>query len=127
MEAESKILLQRWQTNGAQLVVLGDIRLARTRVESEINATSQSTPRQDLRIHDDLLTMGIPREDTVREGDIVFRLIGLVTCNEGVMTLVVNLIVAGVQVERMGAVNITGESIQDQASKTMQRGKGSWE
>jgi hypothetical protein len=59
----------------------------------------------------------------MREGNIVFRLSGLVTCNEGVMTLVVDLIVAGVQIERMGAVNIAGESSQDRTSNTMQGGR----
>jgi hypothetical protein len=67
--------------------------------------------------------VGVSREDTVREGNIVYRLIGLITCNEGVMTLVVDLIVAGVQIERMGSVNIAGESSQDQTSNTMQGGK----
>lgn len=60
--------------------------------------------------------MGISREDTVREGNIVLRLIGFVTCNEDVMTKVVNLIVAGVQIERLGAINIAGKSSQYQNS-----------
>lgn len=115
MEAKSKVLLQGWQANGAQLVVLGHIRLARTRVESEIDATSQGSPFQAFRIHDNFLAMSISREDTVREGNIVLRLIGLVTCNEGVVT-VVNLIVAGVQIERMGAINIAGKGSKYQNS-----------
>ena len=52
----------------------------------------------------------------MREGNIVLRLIGLVGCNEGVMTKVVNLIVAGVQIERLGAINIAGKSSQQRNS-----------
>jgi hypothetical protein len=52
--------------------------------------------------------MSVSEEDTVRIRNIVLRLIGLVGCNKGVMALVIDLVVAGVQIERLGPVQVAG-------------------
>lgn len=107
VEAKCKVLLHSGKTNGIDLIALGDIDLGRTRVKCQVDATTKGAPGDVARMGEDFLAMSVPEKDTVRVGYIVLRRVSLVAWNQGVVSLVINFIVSGVQVEWMRSVDVT--------------------
>lgn len=105
--AKSEVLLHRGQANGTHLVVLRDLRLSRTRVERQVDATTERAPGEILSSSEDLLAMGISQENTMGIGGIVLTGIPFITRDGSPVALVINLIVTGIQVERVSSVHVT--------------------
>ena len=107
METKSEVLLHGGKTDGIDLVALSDINLGGTRVECQVDATTKGTPGDVARVSENFLAMSVSEENTMRVGDIVLGRVSLVAWNQGVVALVVDFVVSGVQVERMGSIDVT--------------------
>lgn len=71
MISKTKILLHSRQTNGSLLVRRRDLLLGWASEEVQINASTDRTPCNILRTHEDLLAVRIAQVNTVRVGDII--------------------------------------------------------
>lgn len=85
--AKGEILLHGGQSNGADLIVLGDFSLGRARIEGQVNATAESTPGELFGASDNFLSVGISEEDSMGVGNIVLGAVDLVTGNGSLRTV----------------------------------------
>ena len=106
MIAKSEVLLHGREGINAAKVTLGNFRLAGTRVEGEIDVTTQGTPGEALGLRNDLLAVGIAKKDTMRVGDVVFALARLVTRHQPVRIPLSDLIVSGIKVKWLSSIEI---------------------
>ena len=106
MVSQCVVLLHGRQSNGADLVVLGDLSLAWTGVEGQIDATTEGPPGQVLRLRDNLEAMGVSQKDTVGEGLVLLLGVGFGNLDGGERTILVLFKISGIQIEGVTAVEI---------------------
>lgn len=104
--AKCEVLLHRRQSNGTHLVVLRHLRLSRTRVEGQVDATTERAPGEILSPSEDLLTVCVSQENTMGIGGIVLVRICITARNGSSVALVIDLVVTGIQIERMSSIYI---------------------
>ena len=108
VETEAPVRLHGRQTDGADLVLLRDFLGSRTVEEVEVDGTTKSTPCQIRGKHKSLHGVCAALVDTVAATDILGLRGGVLRCHKGVFSsLLVDLVVPGVQIEWVVTVDVS--------------------
>lgn len=107
MVAKCEVLLHRRQSNGTHLVILRHLGLSRTCVEGQVDATTERAPGEILSPSEDLLAVGVSQENTMGIGGIVLVKICIIARNGSSVALIIDFVVTGIQIERMGSIYVT--------------------
>lgn len=107
MEAETPVLLHSWQPNRANLVLLRDLLLIRTVKEVQVNRATERTPGHIGWQHKRLHWVSTPLVHAMAH-TLVSLVRGRILRRDERMlaSLLVNLVVPGVKVERMVAIDV---------------------
>lgn len=106
MVTQCIVLLHGRQSNGADLVVLGDLNLARTGVEGQVDTSAQCSPSQVLWLRNCFQTVGISQEHAVREGIIFLLGVGFGSLDWSEGAVLALLEISGVQIKGVTAVEV---------------------
>lgn len=108
METEAPVRLHGRQTNSADLVLLCHFLGSRTVEEVEVDGTTKSTPREIRGEHESLHGVSAALVDTVAAADVFGVGTGVLRCHKGVFSsLLVDLVVPGVQIEWVVTVDVS--------------------